>query len=241
MRAESSVWTLAQHSSPTGSERQACYHELKSLKPPLGFFLAVGTAALVDGSSSAARFLGREEPGVRPELGATCSAPPESALSGCTEASRSLLAPRSESTWTHLETDTSSPHSRGCRVDVLAHPLAVRGGALAPRLGLAFLHCGFGGGLGELCLLPLLGDLWSRHVADQEPSGWTGLPEALPVWPDTPHLNIGLLVGVHKHRGGVDADLLLQRREREQGWQETGPTPARPGLRSSPCSPGHIP
>lgn len=40
-----------------GSERQACYHELKSLKPPLGFFLATGTAVLVDGSSSAARFV----------------------------------------------------------------------------------------------------------------------------------------------------------------------------------------
>lgn len=37
------------------------YHELKSVKPRLGFFLATETAALVDGSSSATRFLGREE------------------------------------------------------------------------------------------------------------------------------------------------------------------------------------
>ena len=40
-----------QHSS-------GCYHELKSSKPRLGFFLATGTAVLVDGSSSATRFLG---------------------------------------------------------------------------------------------------------------------------------------------------------------------------------------
>lgn len=44
---------------PTGSSTAAgCYHELKSPKPRLGFFLATGTAALVDGSSSATRFLG---------------------------------------------------------------------------------------------------------------------------------------------------------------------------------------
>ncbi|KAK2121173.1 hypothetical protein P7K49_002559 [Saguinus oedipus] len=35
--------------------------ELKSAKPRLGFFLDVGTVALVEGSSSAARFLGKEE------------------------------------------------------------------------------------------------------------------------------------------------------------------------------------
>lgn len=46
-----------------GPEQQACcYHELKSPKPRLGFFLATGTAVLVDGSSSATRFLGRKEP-----------------------------------------------------------------------------------------------------------------------------------------------------------------------------------
>ena len=44
---------------PTGSSTVAgCYHELKSPKPRLGFFLATGTVALVDGSSSATRFLG---------------------------------------------------------------------------------------------------------------------------------------------------------------------------------------
>lgn len=38
-----------------------CYQELKSPKPRLGFFLAMGTAVLVDGSSSAARFLRHKE------------------------------------------------------------------------------------------------------------------------------------------------------------------------------------
>ena len=57
-------------------ERPACcYHELKSPKPRLGFFLATGTAALVEGSSSATRFLGREaadkscHAGTRPRAG----------------------------------------------------------------------------------------------------------------------------------------------------------------------------
>lgn len=46
---------------PTGSSTVAgCYHELKSPKPRLGFFLATGTAALLDGSSSATRFLGAQ-------------------------------------------------------------------------------------------------------------------------------------------------------------------------------------
>lgn len=64
------------------------------------------------------------------------------------------------------------PHSRGCRVDVLAHPLAVRWGALAPGLGLALLHCALWGCLLELCLLPLLSNLWwSRDVAGPKPLG----------------------------------------------------------------------
>lgn len=95
-----------------GSEQQACgYHVLKSLKPPLGFFLATGTAALVDGSSSAPRFLGREE------AGASCCGgqaragshvfhitPTPSLISSAAPrppSSRSLLNPRSASTWTH--------------------------------------------------------------------------------------------------------------------------------------------
>jgi hypothetical protein len=49
-------------------------------------------------------------------------------------------------------------HSRGCWVDVLAHPLAVRLGALAPRLGLTDLDLGLRGLL-ELCLLPFQGNL----------------------------------------------------------------------------------
>lgn len=63
-----------------------------------------------------------------------------------------------------------SLHLRGCRVDVFAHPLAVRLGALAPRLGLACFHCAFWGLLLELRLLPLLGDLsGSRATAGLEP------------------------------------------------------------------------
>ena len=43
---------------PTGSSTVAgCYHELKSPKPRLGCFLATGAAALLDGGSSATRFL----------------------------------------------------------------------------------------------------------------------------------------------------------------------------------------
>ena len=41
-------------------------------------------------------------------------------------------------------------------------------------------------------------------------SGWASSPEALPTWwLRPPHLSVGLLVGVHKHRGGVNADLFL--------------------------------
>lgn len=58
------VWTqdptLSPSETPEGQTR--CYHELKSPKPRLGFFLATGAAVLVEGSSSAARFLERGEP-----------------------------------------------------------------------------------------------------------------------------------------------------------------------------------
>lgn len=43
--------------APTGVQRWACYHELKSPKPRLGCFLATGTAVVVDCSSSATRFV----------------------------------------------------------------------------------------------------------------------------------------------------------------------------------------
>lgn len=67
-----------------------------------------------------------------------------------------------------------SLHSRGCRVDVLAHPLAVRLGALAPRLGLACFHCAFWGRLLQLRLLPLLSNLrGGRATAGLEPL-WPG-------------------------------------------------------------------
>lgn len=52
-------------------------------------------------------------------------------------------------------------HSRGRRVDVLAHPLAVCLGALVSRLGLIHLDFGLWIHL-VLCLFPLLGDLGGR-------------------------------------------------------------------------------
>lgn len=59
------VYWLEAHSpaSLPGSLRPACccYQELKSPKPRLGLFLAVEVAVLVDGSSSAARFLRHEK------------------------------------------------------------------------------------------------------------------------------------------------------------------------------------
>lgn len=53
---------------------------------------------------------------------------------------------------------THQAYSRGCWVDVLAHPLAVCLGALLPRLGLAQLDLSLWIHL-LLCLLPLLGNL----------------------------------------------------------------------------------
>lgn len=176
-----------------------CYHELKSPKPRLGFFLATGTAVLVEGSSSATRFLERE--GSVPRAGGPRPPTPSHALPqhllhvtsqprsphpspqspACTVAPRtpahcSAPKPGASPPLAHcglwalgsLEStvQTASPalHSRGCWVDVLAHPLAVRLGPLAPRLGLAGFHCAFRGRcLLKLCPLPLLGNLrWSR-------------------------------------------------------------------------------
>lgn len=62
------------------------------------------------------------------------------------------------------------PHSRGRRVDVLAHPLAVCLGALAPWLGLAGFHCAFQGCYLELRLPALLSNLRG------EGRGWTEAP-----------------------------------------------------------------
>lgn len=227
-----------------GSEQQACcYHVLKSLKPPLGFFLATGTAALVDGSSSAPRFLGRR---AGRQLLSTPTPSLSSPAAPRPPSSRSLLNPRSASTWTHPGNGHQlPPHSRGCRVDVLAHPLAVGRGALAPWLGLAFLHCACGGCLRELCLLPLLGDLWwSRGVADQEPLGLDRAPRSPP--PVARHSS-----PEHQPpRRGPQTPWWSRcgspptaKGTREQGWPETGPhaCPAQPEEPAS-LSPGaHIP
>lgn len=48
----------------------------------------------------------------------------------------------------------------------------------------------------------------ARRRLVRSPAGWAGSPQPLPAW-CPPHLSVGLLVGVHKHRGEVDADLLL--------------------------------
>lgn len=68
-------------------------------------------------------------------------------------------------------------HSRGRRVDVLAHPLAVCLGSLVSRLGLIHLDLGLWIHL-MLCLLPFLGNLGGSKMSDKEPKGWLFSPPA---------------------------------------------------------------
>lgn len=56
-------------------------------------------------------------------------------------------------------------HSRDRWADVLAHPLAVRLGTLAPLLGLAWLGCALWGLCLQLRLLPLLSNLVRQWLA----------------------------------------------------------------------------
>lgn len=68
-------------------------------------------------------------------------------------------------------------HSRGRRVDVLAHPLAVCLGSLVSRLGLIHLDLGLWIHL-MLCLFPFLGNLGGSKMSDTEPKGWLFSPPA---------------------------------------------------------------
>jgi len=131
-----------------------CYHELKSPKPRLGFFLATGTAVLVEGSSSAARFV-------------------------------------------------------AAGLMYLPTPWRYVWGPWLPGLGW-WVFPVFSGAASSSCVVLRCSAICdgARRRLVRSPAGWAGSPQPLPAW-CPPHLSVGLLVGVHKHRGEVDADLLL--------------------------------
>lgn len=139
-------------------------------------------------------------------------------------------------------------HSRGCRVDVLAHPLAVCLGSLVSRLGLIHLDVGLWIPL-MLCLFPFLGNLGGSKMSDTEPKGW--LFSAPARWEGNggyrasrcalltrprlawhlPYLGIGLLIGVHKHCGCTYTHfLLVAERLREQASRPPQTAPSGRGV-----------